>query len=164
MHRATLAILTVGLALLAEQAPAHEPQAASNLDESAGHNAQLFVYRIHSAGLGNWLNLVVDGVQVARIGNNDCTSVRVPPGKHLIEMSRKVFGGGAPTVRASFEALPDSDNYYKYDQIYNLTNVTGTIEYRLDKIDKAEAEPELARCKTVKPAGSFSQGRLPPGG
>lgn len=161
MHRMTLAILTVGLSLSAAQAAAYEPQPANSPNESA--DAQLFVYRIHSPGLGNWLNLLIDGVKVARLGNNECTSVRVTPGKHLIEMSRKVIGGGAPTLRSPLEALPASDNYYKYDQIYNLTNVSGTIEYRLDKVDKAEAEPELGRCKTVKPSGSFSPGKLPAG-
>ncbi len=164
MHRMTLAILAVGLSLSAAQAAAYEPQPANNLNDPAGHDARLFVYRIHSPGLGNWLNLLIDGVKVARLGNNDCTAVRVAPGKHLIEMSRKVIGGGAPTLQAVLEALPDSDNYYKYDQLYNLTNVSGTIEYRLDKVDKVEAEPELGKCKAVKPSDPFPSVKLPTAG
>jgi len=157
MHSLTLALVAMGFSLAAVQAAG---QAQPAPVESTGHDAKLYVYRINSPGLGNGINLIFDGVKVAKLGNNECTAIRVAPGDHQIEMSAKsplafILGDsdGPPKLGGKLSALPDSTIYYQYNQIlktigYNLSQT----EYRLDRVEKDVAEPELAKCKTIKPS------------
>jgi hypothetical protein len=65
---------------------AKEPKANSAAANS-GDNARLVVTRAANFGTFEWVNLSVDGVQVADLGVNQSYNAVLRPGQHVLSMS-----------------------------------------------------------------------------
>jgi hypothetical protein len=60
---------------------------ANSAAASSGYNARLVVTRAASFGTFQYLNLFVDGVQVADLGSNQSYDAVLPPGQHVLSVS-----------------------------------------------------------------------------
>jgi hypothetical protein len=60
---------------------------ANSVAASSGYNARLVVTRAASFGTFQYLNLFVDGVQVANLGLDQSYDAVLPPGQHVLSVS-----------------------------------------------------------------------------
>ena len=62
---------------------------ANSASGTSGDNARLVVTRAANFGTFEFVNLFVDGVQVADLGFNQTYDAILPPGQHVISMTTK---------------------------------------------------------------------------
>ena len=87
--------------LQAREAKANSPSARS------GDNARLVVTRAANFGTFQFLNLSIDGVQVANLGLNQSYDAVLPPGQHVLSVSSTPQGYRyTPPTQRSVKAKP----------------------------------------------------------
>jgi hypothetical protein len=87
-------VLIAGILLLTQSL-----RAETSIQARSADNARLIVNRSADFGVGESVNLAIDGVQVAVLGINQNYDAALPPGKHMLSITTnpRNYGQQAPS-------------------------------------------------------------------
>jgi hypothetical protein len=102
-HYVSVKLVMIAIACsFAASTPIQAKEAKANsASASSGDNARLVVTRAANFGTFEYLNLFVDGVEVANLGLNQSYDAVLPPGQHVLSVSTtpQIYTYTPPTQR-----------------------------------------------------------------
>jgi hypothetical protein len=102
-HYVSVRLVMIAIACsFAASTPIQAKEAKANsASASSGDNARLVVTRAANFGTFEYLNLFVDGVEVANLGLNQSYDAVLPPGQHVLSVSTtpQIYTYTPPTQR-----------------------------------------------------------------